>query len=192
MSVRVKLKQFQILLLELYAINQDSDTVYVPSHIRWSLGGMGPTPYIESQRKRQKWERKRLHQRIDYLKRQHYIERIKEGEKRLYRLTSKAKFEILRLQFALHMRTQKGKKWDRHFYLVAFDIPEEKKKYRDFFRKLLKNNGFQMLQLSVWMARYNPQPAINELLKYLELQKYFELMKISCEHCSVKLQRKIR
>lgn len=192
MSARLKLQKFQIALLELYATTKDFETVHVPAHVRRSLAGMGPSPYIERTRKQQKWERNKFYRRIDYLKRQHYLEKVKEGEEILYRLTSKAKYEILRLQFTLHMRAQKMKAWDKHFYLIVFDVPEEKKKYRDFFRKLLKRNGFKMLQLSVWMTRYDPRPVIDELLKYLGLEKYFELMKISCVECSVKLQRQIR
>src|SRR3989338_541412 len=118
MRARLKLKQFQITLLELYAANKDFDSVYVPRHIRWSLAGMGPTPYTENQRKRQRRERKQLYRRIAYLKRQHYLERVQEGEVILYKLTSKAKYEILRLNFILHMREQRRKKWDGKFYLV--------------------------------------------------------------------------
>lgn len=188
----MQLKQFQIMLLELSAATKDLDSVHVPSHIRWSLYGMGPTPYIENQRKRQKWERKQLYRRIAYLKRQHYLERVKEGEELLYKLTSKAKYEILRLNFILRMRAQRKQKWDEKFYLVVFDVPEEKKRYRDVFRRLLSAGGFRMLQLSVWMARHNPRPAIDELLKYLKLEKYFELMVIACGDCSPRLQKKIR
>ena len=192
MSTRLKLKQFQIALLELYAITKDFDTVHVPSHIRWSLAGMGPSPYIERERKRQKFEQRKLYGRIDYLKRQHYLERVQEGERILLKLTSKAKYEILRLQFALHMAEQKRKPWSGKFYMAVFDVPEAMKRYRDVFRRLLSANGFRMLQLSVWMSRYNPQPAIGELLKYLRLEKHFEVIVILCEHCSPRLKRKMR
>ena len=192
MSTRLRLKQFQIVLLELYAESKDFDAVHVPSQIRWSLGGMGPTPYIENQRKRQKWERKRLYQRIAYLKRQHYVERVREGEEILLKLTAKAKYEILRLQFALHIREQRAKSWNKRFYMVVFDVPEDMKRYRDVFRRLLSANGFQMLQLSVWMSRYNPRPVIDKLLQYLNLEKYFEILEMSCTDCSSRLNKKIR
>ena len=192
MNARLQLKQFQIMLLELYAENKDFDSVHVPSHIRWSRGGRGAIPYIENQRKRQQWERKQLYRRIAYLKRQHYLERVKEGEEILYKLTTKAKYEILRLNFILHMRAQRKQKWDGKFYLVVFDVPEEKKRYRDLFRRLLHAGNFKMLQLSAWMTRHNPRPAIDELLKYLKLEKYFEIMVIPCGNCSTRLQKKIR
>lgn len=189
MTYRLQLKEFQIALLELKEASIDPDSIHIPGHLRRS--GWAPV-YVESERKRKKRKKEWLMRRIEYLRRQHYIELVKEKEERLYRLTAKGKYEILRLQFVFQMRAAQEKPWDRNFYLVVFDIPESMKKYRDFFRVLLKNNGFRMLQRSVWMARYNPRPAIDELLKYLELEKYFELMKISCVDCSGRLQRKIR
>lgn len=189
MSARLQFKEFQIALLELRAANMDPDSIHIPGHVRrsgWTV------PYLERERTRIKREKKWLLRRTGYLKRQHYIELVKEGEERLYRLTAKGKYEILRLEFALHMQSERHKKWDGNFYLIVWDIPEMMKKYRDFFRKLLKRNGFTMLQQSVWMTRVNPRPAIKSLLEYLGLEKYFEIIKISCKECSPRVRRKVR
>ena len=192
MSFRLELKGFQIALLELKAANLKDSSIHVPSHVRWSMGGFGPTAYLKKERSRREKQYQRLERYVRYLKEQHYIERVKEGERILYALTSKGQFELLRLQFMIQMREACSKPWNGKFYLVVFDIPEEKKKYRDFFRKLLKANGFRMLQLSVWMTRYNPRPPIDALLKYLKLTSYFEIMEIDYKACSVGLRRKIR
>ena len=116
----------------------------------------------------------------------------REGEKVLYELTAKGKYELLRLEFVLHMHAVRQKSWNRKFYMVVFDIPEEKKKYRDFIRNLLKRNGFQMMQLSVWMTRHDPRPVLATLLKYLHLEQYCEILEIDCKTCSKQLHRKIR
>lgn len=189
MSTPLELKEFQIALLELQALKLDADSIHIPGYVR--RGGW-IDPYLERERTRRKRKKKWLSRRIDYLKRQHYIESVKAGEERLYRLTAKGKYEILRLQFALHMQAERRKKWDGNFYLIVWDIPEMMKKYRDFFRKLLKRNGFTMLQQSVWMTRVNPRPAIKPLLEYLSLEKYFEIIKISCKECSPRVRRKVR
>lgn len=189
MNVQLRLKEYEILLLEISAKNIDLDSIHVPGYIRrsgWTA------PYLESARKRKKWEQRRLYRRIAYLKRKHYLELQQENEKRLWKLTAKAKYEILRLRFALHMFAQRKKKWTGNFYIIVFDIPESKRMFRDFFRKLLKQHGFQMLQLSVWMTRYDPRPVIANLLEYLELEPYFEIMEIPCNNCSRRLRHKIR
>jgi len=164
----------------------------VPSHVRWSMGGFGPTAYIERERRRRKKEYQRLKRYIAYLKEAHYLERVKEGEQTLYRLTSKGQFELLRLAFLLHMQEERSKPWNGKSHLIVFDIPEEKRIYRDFFRKLLKASGFRMLQFSVWMTRHNPHPSIDGLIKHLKLTPYFEIVEINCNACSIRLQKLIR
>lgn len=46
-----------------------------------------------------------------------------------------------------------------------FDIPEEKKAEREWFRFHLKRFGFEMIQRSVWVG---PAPLPKEFLVYLE------------------------
>jgi len=49
--------------------------------------------------------------------------------------------------------------WDKHWRLVIFDIPESLREARHHVRRLLKELGFQQLQLSVWI---HPFPVLKE------------------------------
>ncbi len=49
--------------------------------------------------------------------------------------------------------------------LLIYDIPEEMKKDRDWFRRQLKNFNFIMVQRSVWVG---PSPLPKEFLDYLK------------------------
>lgn len=49
--------------------------------------------------------------------------------------------------------------------LLIYDIPEEMKKERDWFRRQLVNFGFIMIQKSVWVG---PSPLPKEFLDYLK------------------------
>lgn len=189
MSVRLQLKELQIALLELEAINLKDGNIHVPSHARWSLGGLGPTAYAERERARRRREYKRLFHRIRYLKKEHYIELVKEGEERLYRLTKKGNYELARIRLMKHMEAQRKVKWDRMWRVLIFDVPERLRKHRDHLRTLLKGSGFQMWQLSVWVTKYNPEPALYELLKYLGLHKYYALIEADCKKCSPRVIR---
>lgn len=189
MDSPLHLKEYEIALLELKLLKINPDSIHIPGYIRRS--GWMPA-YIERERTRRLKNRKFLLRRIAYLKKQHFIERVEEHGRVLYKLTAKGEYELLRLQFILHMLAQRQKPWNGKYYMLVFDIPEEMRKYRDFFRKLLKRNGFQMLQLSVWMTRYNPRPTLDALLKYLKLTPYFEVLEIDCRVCSVRLRKKIR
>lgn len=49
--------------------------------------------------------------------------------------------------------------------LVMFDIPEEKKAHREWFRWHLKKFGYDMIQKSVWIG---PDPLPKEFLQYVK------------------------
>ena len=63
--------------------------------------------------------------------------------------------------------------------IVIYDIPEEKKKERDWFRRHLKKFNYVMVQRSVWVG---PSPLPVEFLAYLKrigLQKEFKTFKLA-------------
>jgi len=63
--------------------------------------------------------------------------------------------------------------------LLIYDIPEGRKKERDWFRRQLKNFGFIMIQKSVWVG---PSPLSKDFLDYLKrigLQKEFKTFKLA-------------
>lgn len=190
MSAKSKLKGIHITLLKLFAAYQDIDDALASYRPLYPSLQYDSTYFVERGRRRAKIERRRLQQRIDYLKREHYIEIKKEKGERLVRLTSKAKYEILRLRFAEHMQIARGKRWDKKWRLLIFDVPEDQKKYRDFFRKLLKQNGFRMWQFSVWIAPYDPEPHLHHLLQYLGIADFYELIEVDCTKCTPRLKKK--
>lgn len=49
--------------------------------------------------------------------------------------------------------------------MVIYDIPYDKRKERDWFRRHLKNFGFIMIQKSVWVG---PSPLPKEFLEYVK------------------------
>ena len=50
--------------------------------------------------------------------------------------------------------------------IVMYDIPYEKKKERDWFRRQLKNFDYIMIQKSVWVG---PSPLPEDFLEYVKL-----------------------
>ena len=180
----------QITLLELLASYKNIDDALASYRPLYPSLKYDDAYFVERGRRQAKKEREQLRKHIDYLRRKHLVELKKEGDERLVRLTTKAKYEILRLQFVLHMRAQRKRAWDRKWRLVLFDVPEIQKNYRNFLRKLLRQNGFRMWQLSVWVSPYNPEPHLSNLLQYLGIEKHYELIEADCAKCSPKLRRK--
>lgn len=49
--------------------------------------------------------------------------------------------------------------------LVLFDIPEDKKTEREWFRRQLREFGYEMVQKSVWVG---PSPLPEEFINYIK------------------------
>ncbi len=79
----------------------------------------------------------------------------------------------------LHSFVSSSKKGASKNLLVIYDIPEARKKERDWFRRQLKNFDFIMIQRSVWVG---PSPLPVDFLAYLKrinLQKEFKTFKLA-------------
>ena len=72
---------------------------------------------------------------------------------------------FIEAESALHKKGNQH--WDGGWRMVFFDIPENKRKYRDYLRKILKLVGFHEFQQSIWVYPY-PVPAF---LKDLMFEK---------------------
>jgi phenylacetic acid degradation operon negative regulatory protein len=53
--------------------------------------------------------------------------------------------------------------WNGRFYLCSFDIPENKRKFRDILRIKLKQTYIGLLQKSLWFSPYNPEKLLKDL-----------------------------
>ena len=64
------------------------------------------------------------------------------------------------------------KNWDHFWKIIAFDIPEEKKRERDVFRSLIKRKGFIGIQNSVFIAPFADFEQLANLRSYLGVEEY--------------------
>lgn len=106
-----------------------------------------------------KYQKRRLTQTIDRLKKQKLVQIVEKSGQVIVRITDKGR--VRALQYKLDdMKIDKPKMWDRKWRIVTFDIPEKVKKARDLFRSHLKMMGFYNLQESVWV---HPYPCFNQI-----------------------------
>ena len=52
-------------------------------------------------------------------------------------------------------------RWDQKWRVLVFDIPERRRRLRDFMRRTLHGNGFIRLQDSVWVYPYDCEDWVN-------------------------------
>jgi len=60
---------------------------------------------------------------------------------------------------------ERKRPWDGFLYLITYDIPEDKKRKRDYLREYIEKLGCGMLQQSVWLACYNPRKLIIDFVQ---------------------------
>ena len=99
---------------------------------------------------------KTLKESFSYLKRKGLIRSLKEP------IITSAGIQRLNEKIPKY---KKKRIWDKAIYLVTYDIPEEKKKFRNQLRNLLKSIGAAPLQVSVWLTPYNPSKILKKFTK---------------------------
>lgn len=123
-----------------------------------------------------RFKKTNFYQTVYHSLRTGYLEKvIKNGEVYL-RLTTKGKEEIQR-EFSFVQ--WQGKKWDRKWRIVIFDIKERKRNQRDQLRKKLKELGFGMIQESVWITPYDLALDFREFVKNIGLGENVFVMEVS-------------
>lgn len=131
-------------------------------HHQWMLGCISD-----------KNKKKKLYDTLHMLYKRKIIKRVLEQKHAGYILDSKGILRVMQMRMP---NLQKKKLPQKQWFMVFFDIPEKKRKARDFFRGLLRSMGFEPLQKSIWITRYDFIQETKEALKNIGIEKYTELL----------------
>ncbi len=134
--------------LSLEILKYFADLAVIPFEAFWNTPYKGASP-------------KDLHNTIMSLQRSGYIERRQKHQKIYFQITPKGKKH---LDFKIYPDSEKPK-WDGKWRLLIFDVPEEKKKTRDYLRNCLKQLDFYQLQKSVWVTPYPVPDFLDDIIK---------------------------
>lgn len=100
---------------------------------------------------------------------------IKEGDDKVsIEITEKGKRRLLEYDF--ENIKLKSKKRDGKWRIIIFDIPEDKKRNRDAFRRKLLQLDCIRLQDSVFVSAYPCKDEIDFLSNYLEISDFVTLL----------------
>ena len=80
--------------------------------------------------------------------------------------------------------------WDGNYRIVIWDIPENKRRVRDLFRRRLKEWGFVTLQKSVWISQKNVTDRLRKLISELEMESYVAVIESNDPSISNILKKK--
>jgi len=117
--------------------------------------------------KNMRMKESQYHSSIQSLKRSGCIKKVNEDQFLITpkMLTRLAEDKILESDWEQN-------KWDGTWKIVAFDIPELKKRKRNIFRSLIKRKGFIGIQNSVFIAPFADFKQLAILRSYLKVEKY--------------------
>ena len=124
--------------------------------------------YLANRRKRIKFQNT-LYRMV----KQKILQKRIEGKKCGYLLTPEGKKEIFKLKLK---QLKKKKLQDNRWLMVFFDIPEKRRILRDYLRDMLKNIGFNQLQKSIWVSRYDIAKEVEIFLNENNLEKLVHIM----------------
>jgi len=115
---------------------------------------------------------KQFHSAFQSLGRRGYIKKINEDQ---FLITPKSqlKIRIAKIENA----NWPEDKWDGNWRLIAFDIPETKRRERNIFRSLVKRKGFVGIQGSVFIAPFADFSELAKLRKDLKIEEYVSFFK---------------
>ncbi|MBU1126542.1 CRISPR-associated endonuclease Cas2 [Patescibacteria group bacterium] len=116
-------------------------------------------------------------QGINELKKRGRIRIIKNGEKQFFELTQKGYQEALKSRIITKSKMMP----DGDFCLVVFDVPEDIRKVRWAFRRLLKKADFYQVQKSVWESDREVVEELRELVKQLKAEQYIRVYRANGE-----------
>ena len=75
--------------------------------------------------------------------------------RKVARITSIGKKYLAYEQERVALKLKKGKRWDKRWRIIIFDIPEYRRGTRDKLRLTMRSAGFYRLQDSVWLYPYD-------------------------------------
>lgn len=136
--------------------------------------------------------KQKLRRSLKALLRNGYVEEVKKD---VYTVTSKGHVQLYK--YAIDdLKILSSQKWDGHFHMITFDIPEQKKYARNALNKKLKELGFLTLQRSIYVYPFDFKKEFDDIgtlfgvkdnivyiktkdiSNYVELQKEFTKRKI--------------
>ncbi len=113
-------------------------------------------------------EKQRYYRAIYSLTKRGYLK--KKGNK--HALTNKCK-EFFAAENKIKINIRRKRRW----FLVSFDIPEEKSRERRRFRSFLKGCGFEKMHKSLWISPYDFEKEIKEAIVDLKIGRYVYIFK---------------
>ncbi len=113
-------------------------------------------------------ERKRVREAVKRIKKRKLVRDKKQGKVILHKMTNVGEIQLIDYR----IRLKESLLPDGEYCLVTFDIPENTKVTRQYFRKKLRQFGFKQHHLSVWISNHDVVDEMNTYVRMLKATKW--------------------
>jgi phenylacetic acid degradation operon negative regulatory protein len=113
---------------------------------------------------------------LSRMARKGWLVTLRTGRRGYYELTERGQ-ELLREGEARIHRPPRDEPWDGLWYLIAYSVPESKRKLRDRLRVRLQWLGFGQLGNGLWISPHRLRGEVNELAGRLGISEHLEIFR---------------
>lgn len=100
-----------------------------------------------------------------------HVRFVEKNGRKYLEITDEGRRTLAIEQEKLRLAGKRGKRWDKRYRLVMFDIPEKKRGMRDQVRMFMQGCGFLRLQDSVWVFPYDCEELVTLVKADLRIGK---------------------
>ena len=113
---------------------------------------------------------------IQKLKQNGCLKTLKIKNNKAIMITSKGLEKIFKMRLKTTIR---AKRKDGKWQMILFDIPENRRKQRNYLRESLQYLGYRQLQKSIWVCPYDTLKETKALIKRYNIKPFIELLLIN-------------
>jgi len=119
--------------------------------------------------------RKDFLQKVHYLQQQGYLKKFIKNKESYIEITDIGKEKLKDLAYN-KIKPERQNTWDGKWRVVIFDVPEDKKDLRNYFRRKIKSWGFKQIQKSVYTFPFECAKEITQISYHIGVMKYATVM----------------
>lgn len=116
---------------------------------------------------------------VSRMSKQGWVKSERRGNKSFYSLTEQGIVRMEEASRRIYKETSPA--WDGKWWILLYNIPEEKRHLRDKLREELTWSGFGPLSNSCWLTPNNLRKEINVLIKKYKIEKFVTLFEAEHE-----------
>lgn len=117
----------------------------------------------------------KLNRALHKLQKKKLVDIYEKGENMVVEITEKGNKKILKYKFD-ELKLTRPKKWDGHWRVIIFDIPEKYRRARNALSGKLKEMEFYPLQKSVFVCPFECEDEMDFITEFFNVRRFVRFL----------------